>query len=465
MFINKYICLLIWSFFIGCIPSFALSVDSLVKQSDIVVGGQITRISGASMDDVGTEYYQVTIDIDSIYKQNIFINSKQQTFTWIVTKGNCNQTDLRACIEHYSQKKYIFFLDKKHIHGGEELKNSHILPFYKDIEAAVGNSVKEQKLVVNDYYRNKLCLSNCELCHHIQFEEWGKLEKYIKKHISRGIKWHTHRRVKWMLYDKNILAILPSSMGMRLMVTTQKSERHIYLGLQVGYVKTYMTWLPYLISRMGYRNAYRHFSKEKTDTLILRKFYLDSNYTASYIQAYKHSFTYMLTDTTMQKIYGNRMELSDEDVLLASAFDEDYRLYHDYQTMPDYIARAKEYIDKLASHGSIYLLCITTTHTVPEIGEYALQALKKINDPRAILFLIRLAEFTAVQSEKGYIKPEAHEGYNITLKETLDALTGCFTSSQSVPFGVSGYAVDIALSLQIWKSKYVMFDDGFLMVY
>lgn len=190
---------------------------------------------------------------------------------------------------------------------------------------------------------------------------------------------------------------------------------------------------------------------------------MDSNYSVDYLGFEKMIFSQQLTDTAKEKLYGARMPLPDQYVFLASVFDGEMKLYLDYQTMPDHIERAKRYIDSLAAHKKVYLLSLITTHTIPEIGLYSLQALGKLNDPRCIPFLIELAQYKSALLDSGSVNIDLHEEYLRTLTETLDKLTGCNTQPQGISFGISGTLSGIGLSVPLWKNKIKMFDDHYLM--
>ena len=99
-----------------------------------------------------------------------------------------------------------------------------------------------------------------------------------------------------------------------------------------------------------------------------------------------------------------------------------------------------------------------SSHTIPKIGQQALTALKQLNDVSAIPFLIEMANYRTSLNSKQYGDLNDYEDFNQLLIETLDALTGCNTIPQSVPYGVSSTSFEMSLSIPIWSSKIKTFD-------
>ncbi len=434
--------------------------DSLYDLADVVVSGRIISISGGMMDDLGTEIFQVTIETDSVYKQNLLITSHPMTINWQVSNLRCTKETLKDCIMQYASGQWIFFLNKQHFYGGDELSPQQVVP-YTAYSAKVLNHIQEEHLLTIDHYGlNKTCSPDCTLCYSIKTENW----KRVKRYLVNQAKGHTndtllhHRRIKWISTDRHVLASLPSFCGSRMLFVTQTREVEAYAGYQLGYYKCHATWMPHLLHALFRWQAYRHFCKEKIDTTILRSFHVDSNFSADYFRYEKMNYTRMLTDTLKQPQYGLGMPLPDEYVLLSSVFDGEMNLYLDYQTMPDYMERSKKRIDELAAQRKVYLLSLITTHTIPELAIHSLNALKNLHDTRCIPFLIELAEYTSAQYEKGYKEPLLHEGFMQTLVETLDDLTDCVTIPQSMPYGVSGNAFDLGMNIPVWKKRINIID-------
>ncbi len=429
-------------------------LDSLFAKADVVLSGEITSIFGGFSGDLGTEYYFVSIQTDSIYKQNFHIETIPTNITWVVSNLRCKEITLEKCISKYQKGKWIFFLNKKHFYSGEELPDSMILPFSETKEKTISQISEKQQIKINHFSRDKKCDENCELCNYIKTENWEKVEKYIRKHLNdENRMWMQHRRIKWTLTDRFILASLPSYCSTRFKFITATRETEAYVGYQVGYYKTFGGCLPHLLNSLFGLQAYGFFSKENIDTLILRSFIIDSNASVQYLGYEKANYTSMLTDTSKQKLYGKNMPLPDDYILLAAVFDGAIRLYEDFKTMPDYYERAKKYIDKLEAEKKVYLLSLIASHTIPEIAEYSLHALKKLNDERSIPFLISLAEYKYNMYALGWRNFELHESFMKTLIETLDSLTNSKTNQLDVPYGSPGNVFDLSKNIPVWKKK------------
>ncbi|MFC2110974.1 hypothetical protein ACFLQ5_00825 [Bacteroidota bacterium] len=431
------------------------NLDSMFAKADVVLSGKITFVSGGFSHDLGTEYYFVLIATDSIYKQNFHIETNPTNITWVVSNMRCTETQLEQCVSKYQNGKWIFFLNKKHFYSGDELPDSMILPFSVSNEKAIIKISDKQLIKINHFSRDKVCDESCKLCNHIKNEDWAKVEKYISKHCNdkNGLEWMQHRRIKWTLTDRVILSSLPSYCGVRFMFISANRETEAYVGYQVGYYKTFATWIPSLGYKLWNLQLYKHFSKENIDTLILKEFLINTNSSKEYLGFEKANDIRMLTDTAAQKTYGEDMPLPDDYVLLAAVFDGEIQLYEDYKTMTDYLERAKAYIDKLEAEKKVYLLSLITSHTIPEIGAYSLSALQNLNDERCIPFLISVAEYKSNLFEKGWRNYELHEDYMLILIKTLDKLTNCKTNPRDIPYGAPENVFDLTNNIPVWEKK------------
>jgi hypothetical protein len=428
-------------------------LDSLYKNADIVLTGRITDIStGYRTEDLGTEIYTITIANDSVYKQNYPIDTKHTKINWVLSNLVCFQNPLSNCLLKYKSGKWIFFLTQAQMNGGEEITDNHIFSCDTNLEKALALVADANQLVVNHFYRDKICGDDCELCNSIKTSQWKKVEKYIANHSNdkQGIGWMQHQRIKWTLTDRAILSSLPSSCGTRFLFVTDTSEVEAYAGFQVGYVKNYASW------RVKW---FKHLRIEKTDTLILKLFLINTNYSKQYLEFERAQYTRMTVDTALYPFYSSTIiPIPDDLVLEAAVFDGELQFYEDYKSMPDYMQRAVDYIDTLAEHKKVYLLCIMTTHTSPVIATYSLKALEKLMDVRCIPFLIQLSQdrnFMYASSAKAV---EEQEKFQSQLSLTLDALTGCITQPEVIPSDISGTASYYDLSISVWKKKIKMVD-------
>ena len=197
----------------------------------------------------------------------------------------------------------------------------------------------------------------------------------------------------------------------------------------------------------------KYFIRESTTAMILKSFKPHTNYSKQYLYYERLNDERMTIDTALFKYYSDtKIPISDELVLQAAVFDCELKFYEDYKTMPDYLERAKGYIEKLEKENKVFLLCIMATHTHPEIARQSLQALKRLNNPYCIPHLIELSRnrnFTYASSEKVV---EQQELFQQEILTTIDYLTGCTTTMESIPQGYNG-SFDIELKQRIWLNK------------
>ncbi len=432
--------------------------DSLYAQADVVLSGHVMSVDdNPTTDDLGTELYEVQLLIDSIYKHTFPLPDHKTTrIGWEISNLGCKEKPMVKCINKYREGKWIFFLKLPNFMGHHVLPESCIRPFSEANEQRMVQLKQQQAISITHFNRDKICDANCELCSHVKVCDWKKVEKYIAKHCNdrNGIKWMQHKRVKWILGDRVILASLPSSMGVRFMFSTDSGEVEAFVKFQVGYYKAYTTWIPHILNSWFNWDTYKNFTVEKTDTLILRSFKPHTQYSIQYLFYEKANYTRMLTDSSKIKLYGPNMPLSDRDVLLAAVFDNELRLYEDYKTMPIYVEWSKQYIDKLLAEKKVYLLSLMASHTIPEIGMYSLNALRKLNDKRCIPFLIRLADYrkmlpwTEYETYKGHIK-----NFTDSLLFTMDFFTGSKTYPQKISYGVSNDYIYTDQCIVIWRDR------------
>jgi hypothetical protein len=451
----KQLLFLLVLFFSIQIKAQEVNLDSLFKNSDAVISGEIISISGGFTDDLGTENYYVKIQIDSIYKQNFFINSGNTSIGWEISNFQCKQNPMSNCIVKYQNGKKIFFLKQAHLFGAAELTDSCILPFTIQLESSISSIAEKNKLNTNPFYQNKTCEMDCKFCNDIKVCNWKKVKKFIVHHCNEknGIHWMQHRNVKWILGDRAILASLPSYIGYRVLFKTDSGEIETYLGYQLGYYHSYCSWIPYLAYKMWGAQWNKYFIRESTTAMILKSFKPHTNYSNQYLHYERLNNERMTIDTALFKYYSDtKIPISDELVLQAAVFDGELKFYEDYKTMPDYLERAKGYINNLENENKVFLLCIMATHTHPEIARQSLQALKRLNNPYSIPHLIELSRnrnFTYASSEKVVEQQEMLQEEILT---TIDYLTGCVTTMESIPHGYNG-SFDIVLKQSIWSKK------------
>ena len=144
--------LLLILFFLSYLLSNADSLlDSLYKKSDIVLQGQIQHISEGLTEDMGTEFFLVTIAVEHIYKQNFYINAKEAPIIWEVSNLKCIELNLKQCIKKYESGNWIFFLNQSHFFKGDQISEERIVAYNSNIANSLleieENNKKEQENV------------------------------------------------------------------------------------------------------------------------------------------------------------------------------------------------------------------------------------------------------------------------------------------------------------------------------
>ena len=434
-------------------------IDSLYKSSDFVLVGQIKIISGWFSGDLGTDHFYVTLDVDTIYKQGFVPQTQPIQLHWIVSNLRCPDVPSNSCISKHEGEPKVFFLKREHFFEGAEIPDELILPATKISRRHLNQLKTEDLIVVEPFSSPNVCNDNCELCSNVESEQWDKVEKHIKKHANAewSNNWMHHQAVQWVLPDRMILASLPSSMSMRFNFITNTGNVEALVHYQVGYYKTYFTWIPRLLNALFNAQAYGRFSRENYDTLILKSFELDKVTSTQYLAHEEREYKRQVRDSSWTAEYGNSIPLDSTLVLLASAYEGPTKLYVDYKTMPDYEGRAKAYVDTLLKYKKVYSLCLMTNHGHPEIAAYSVSALEKLADVKAIPWLVDLASF---EISAGFY-PKHYEKRNVLRKqliETIDELTSTQTLSRSYPYGMPEHTFEMSFSIPLWRSKYVFLE-------
>ncbi len=430
------------------------AIEATINASDVIISGKVIDCSAAMIDDLGTNNYIVTLDVDSIYLRNTFVQQQHIQLFWKVNGYENETAAFQKKIQMYKQGKWVFFINRIQLYSSAQMNEDQIQVLTPEIEAKI-NAIKQTNLIrINNYAQNKTCPESCKFCKAISQERWHRVKRYFKHKTIYPLT--AHRNVKWALPDHDIILTLPSFMTIRYMFNTSNGQVPAYARYQVGYYHSFASWIPWTLHKLFHIQAYRYFHFENTNKLILRKFNVKQDAATSYISAYQQSIARMLTDSSLIKVYGPNMPIPAELVLLHLVSESEFRFYLDYQSMPDYAQRAYQYIDDLKNKDQIYTLCLMAFHTNPDFGRYALKALADIRAINTIPFLIQIAEQGRPAYANSDLSIDAHEHYWQQLSRTLDELTGCYTYAHHVPFGVSGNLTAIAFSLPVWKSKYVV---------
>ncbi len=432
----------------------SIQTDTLFYKSDVVVCGTIKNILGGFFHDMGTEYVMIELEPETIYKQNIHLAEKSIHFTAIVSNLNYKNYSDEYSFSKFKGKKCIYYLSKDHFNPGSPLPDSCIKTLTEEEHLNALMQAEKEKRIVNLYNTTKLCQANCNFCAHIAAGKWNAVKRYIDIHCNdrNEPSLNTHRRVKWVNADRVFLASMPSQMGIRYCFITDSGEVHCEAGFQIGYVYPMRSRLNYLSQGLLRLPLNKIMRTEVYDTLILKSFTTHINAWDYYFKFQRDNFCRMLTDSAKLSRYGPNVKPPDELIMLADIYDYDFRFYIDHQTMDDYDAFAKSYVEELKREKKVYHLCLMSMHTVTKFGQYSLRALRELSDARCIPFLIYLAQhrnFVYTSSDEAV---EEQMQFLDELSNTLDALTG-FDSAFNL---YSDHIFDFEKSIPQWNKKYRM---------
>jgi hypothetical protein len=468
-YVALHVCAFLFLLFALCKPSNSQAQnDSLIANSCLVFSGKAESIVGPNSGDLGTEFYHVKFQVDSIYKQCAFIDREKFSIWWEVSNLRCAEESMSECISKYSTGKWIFYLDLNNVVQGGELLDSNIVPFSSKTEQAICNLVHEQKIKIEHYEADAKCHSDCTFCPLVEGSNWNKVEKYVKRQIKKNGKqvgdagWMYHRSVKWSYSDRIILASLPSYSSTRMRFLTEKGQVEALLRFQIGYYKIYTPWIPHVLYKLFNAQTYSAFSVENVDSLILLSIHIDSSGTRDIVENTKKITLPQIRDSVWTEQYGPAHEVSDELILLDMLFS-DLFLQMNYQMdrhSAEYVSHFRTYIDSLKSHKQIYRLALFASHSHPEISIHALKALDQLNDKRVLTFLLDYALHQYIIYSEGILPYDMQAKHYTTLITTMDHLTGVTTLNPMSNLHVPSISA-MEYSLPLWKNQFELVGSTF----
>jgi hypothetical protein len=203
--------------------------------------------------------------------------------------------------------------------------------------------------------------------------------------------------------------------------------------------------------------AFHRFSKENTDTLILKFFELNRVTSPQYL-AFDHiEYERQIQDTVWTAQYGQSIELDGNLVLLTGVFEGPTALYEDYKTMLDYETNAFNYIDTLLKRGKVYSLCVISNHANPKVAGYSVIALGKLRDKKAIPFLVLIADFEVTGSFT-YAHFEARDDLRKAIFQTIDGLTVTTSLNRTFAYDTITDTYDMVYTIPIWQQRFKVID-------
>jgi len=156
-----------------------------------------------------------------------------------------------------------------------DLSESGTQSTYFDVEI-----VNEKTQVSKEIY-TKTCPKHCKFCHAIDHNQWGKVERIIRRQSSSrsrfkikgknfGNWYKKHRQVaNYGPYPDAVLASLPSYTGIEIIFKNQKGYHYFYLSWQIGKIKPISSRLNGLL--FGMFNISSPFKSSKHRYYVLKK--------------------------------------------------------------------------------------------------------------------------------------------------------------------------------------------------
>lgn len=414
-------------------------IDSVFHHADFVVAGEITEIKGSFREDLGTEVFHVLLKIDIIYKQNTHLNIPVQTITWAVSYLRYTGPILQNYINQYIGKKYIFLLNQGHIRGENlELDSLQIIPLNTENHLRAIQLANEEKISICLYNTKHTCNNNCFFCRAAYNENWAFVMRIIDSNDNNpNFKIEKHRCVKYVLPIGEVLSSLPT-WGTKYVCFRTKQEQQVKaLTYQIGY----------------YKNIICFFHFENVNYYDLKRFENGEEFELRKLEAYRTGLIWEASYDTASYPDTIPLCLPDLEYIRLWNIFEYHTYFHDNGRFIQKFS--KEYVDSLEKNHMIYNLCLLSLHRSVEVKIWAVQALARLNDPRAIPYLIYLAEFY----KNIYLgESDLENVYQLYLREivsALDSMTGCSTI---IPYGADHEQFRLNMGIPIWKTKFVIRD-------
>jgi len=417
--------------------------DSVFHRSDFAVVGEISEVRGTVIEDLGTEVFMVSLKIDTIYKQNTHLNFPLQTIFWSVSNLRYSGQNLQEYINQYLSRKYIFLLSHEHIRrGGGELDSLHIIPMNAENHLRAIQLAGEEKIRINRYEKENSCNKNCCFCMAVFNENWFLVRRIIDSNDNNpNFKIEKHRCVKYVLPIGEVLASLPTWGTKYVCFRTKRGEQVKALTYQIGYYQNIICFL--------------HF--ENVNYYDLKRFEDGSQYELQKLEAYRSGMIWEAEYDTISFPETIPVCLPEpEYIRLWNIYEYHRHFMENDHYVPKY---SKEYIDHLEKNKLIYNLCLLSLHRSLDVKIWSIQALRRLNDPRVIPYLIHLAEF---YKDIYLTESKLENAYQLYLREissTLDVLTNCYTI---IPYGTDHEQFRLIIGLPVWKTKFTVVERNAL---
>ncbi|MCB9232821.1 MAG: hypothetical protein H6581_14210 [Bacteroidia bacterium] len=422
--------------------------DSLFHHASLVVTGRIESSQFLFIEDLGTEIHQIRLENQKIYKLDCPIPA--ETGPFLVTVSNLdfpaiNQPD-GQWQQPYQAGKWIIFLRADHLNGkAGQLRPYQLVPWTPELEVRLKNLAESEIIDLRPPPTPKN--PPCSFCKAAEAGEWKQVERIVRrklralktiKRAERGKKFN-----EWLLVKPCVTKIVPPM----AILSSLPSWSSDYVGLRLN-GQAQGIYLTFQIGR------------------VYRLFWLSLGSTLNY---------YHLTSLTFgddpEPLYASSDRMNTLSVLLDTAASRNYPPTY---IPPDSVFRAAQKqkpddfwtlnctylkpeqwhttIQNLTAQKQVISLCLATAHCSQEIRTEAVVALREINDPKAIPYLLNLAVHTANHPAE---LPEYIPQYEIFCRElihTLDSLTGCKVGQSNEQISLTDRLLQ---GNAIWKSKVI----------
>lgn len=267
------------------------------------------------------------------------------------------------------------------------------------------NNAHSQLLNVDLFEKTETCSDDCLFCHAIKSKDWKKVEHKIKSLIDQNQDFRKellkHKNVQFVLPAGSILLSLPTWAVYNVGFKTNDSTFLFDINLQLGKV---------------YRLGCKSIIDEKT--VILQKFYqVDSTYK---FWSFRDEWLSRFSDSLVFR-EGPKRVLPQDEYFISFYGITNEALIYPIQSMV-YTNKGAA-IDSLEKRNDVLGLCLMMCSYNLDTRFYALQSLNRLNDPKCLPLLIKIAFEYKDYHQQGSEIATIYDLFCAELAQILDKLT------------------------------------------
>ena len=408
--------------------------DSVFHKADNVFAGEITGISGGFYDDLGTLMYAVSVKIDTVYKQNTFLSLPDQIFYLTFNELLFKENEIESFLSGISSGKKIFMLNTELTQAYQgELSLDWYVPLTPENHLKALQLADDEKIKIVFYRKTVDCDKNCRFCRLVYREKWNRVKRILDAN-DQNLNFHpeNHRNVRYVLPIGEINLSLPTWGTMYVCFLTQSGEQVKYLTYQFGYIY--------------YLFCFLHF--EDAEWVDLRNFGDGKDYELQKLAAIRSGIIWEANYDTVSFPSAIPVCQPDLEYIRLWEIQEGDRYFFNNGRVEEKFT--EEYADSLERNKLVFSLCLLNLHRNINLRIKALQSLARLNDPRAIPYLLDLAGFYADLYFDDLVSNDQYQEYLYEIAATLDSLTNCI-----IPYSPDSDMEQLRLKMGIpvWKSK------------